>query len=192
MENNTEEYGRGGGKTITTSDGYKYFSNRKKSDSVYLKCVLFRNDCKGSAKLNTKVNLVYRRSVHNHEVDTYNSEVFALKSECRIRAKNSRDNHHELFNDITRSDPSAHKVTFKECEFLMFRARGTSQPIIPKSAMEFCEQLPSTNLALNFKAAIILDERITVIFFSEKIHTMIGDICDIQFDAWLGSTPEWT
>ena len=89
MEYNTEEYRREGGKTITTSDGYKYFSNRKKSDCVYLKCVLFRNDCKWSAKLNTEVNLVYPRSVHNHEVNTYNSEVFALKSACRIRTKNS-------------------------------------------------------------------------------------------------------
>ena len=97
MEYNTEEYRRGGGKTITTSDGYKYFSNRKKSDYVYLKCILFRNDCKGSAKLNTEVNLVYPKSAHNHEVDTYNSEVFALKSACRIRANNSRDNLRDLF-----------------------------------------------------------------------------------------------
>ena len=65
----------------------------------------------------------------------------------------------------------------------MFRARRTSQPIILKSAMEFCEQLPSTNFAVNFKTAIILEERIAVIFFSEKIHNMIGDICDIQFDC---------
>ena len=109
------------------------------------------------------------------------SEVFALKSACRIRAKNSRDNLRDLFSDFTRSDPSAHKVTFKECESLMFIARRTSQPIIPKSAMEFCEQLPSTNFALNFKAAIILDGRIAVIFFSEKIHNMIGDICNGTF-----------
>ena len=104
---------------------YEYFSNRKKSDCVYLKCVLFSNGCKGSAKLNTEVNLVYPKSVHNHDLDTYNTEVFALKSACRIRAKNSRDNLRDIFNDITRSDPSAHKVTSKECESLMFRARRT-------------------------------------------------------------------
>ena len=46
-------------------------------------------------------------------VDTYNSEVFALKSACRIRENNSRDNLRDLFNDMTRSDPSAHKETFK-------------------------------------------------------------------------------
>ena len=85
MEYNTEENRRGGSKTIITSDGYKYFSNRKKSDCVYLKCVVFRNDCKVSPKLNTEVNLVYPKSVHNHEVDTYNSEFFALKSACRKR-----------------------------------------------------------------------------------------------------------
>ena len=183
MEYNTEEYQRGGGKPITTSDGYKYFSNRKKSDCVYLKCVLFRNGCKGSAKLNTQINLVYPKSLHNHEVDAYNSEVFALKSRCRTSAKNSRDNLRDLFNDTTRADPSAHKVTYKECESLMFRARRTSQPIIPKSAIEFCDLLPTTNFALNLKATITLGDRIAVIFFSEKIHIMIGDISDIQFDG---------
>ena len=183
MEYNTEEYQRGGGKPITTSDGYKYFSNRKKSDCVYLKCVLFRNGCKGSAKLNTQINLVYPKSLHNHEVDAYNSEVFALKSRCRTRAKSSRDNLRYLFNDTTRADPSAHKVTYKECESLMFRARRTSQPIIPKSAIEFCDLLPTTNFALNLKATITLSDRIAVIFFSEKIHIMIGDISDIQFDG---------
>ena len=122
--------------------------------------------------MNTEVNLVYPKSVHNHDLDTYyNTEVFALKSAYRIRANNSRDNLRDLFNDITRSNPSAHKVTFKECESLMFRARRTSQPKIPKSAVEFCEQIPSTNFALNFKAAIILDEIVAVIFSQKKSTT---------------------
>ena len=94
------------------------------------------NDCKGSDKLNTEVNLLYPKSVHNHEVDTYNS-VVCIKICMQDKGKNSRDNLRDLFNYITRSDPSAHKVTFKEYESLMFRARRTSQPIIPKSAMEF-------------------------------------------------------
>ena len=64
----------------------------------------------------------------------------------------------------------------------MFRARRSSQPTTPKSAIAFCEQLPTTNFAMNFRATIILDERIAVIFFSEKIYNMIGDINNIQFD----------
>ena len=75
MDYNIEEYRRGWSKTITTSDGYKHFSNRKMSDCVNLKCVLFCNGCKGSAKLNTEVNLVYPKSVYNHDLDTYNTKV---------------------------------------------------------------------------------------------------------------------
>ena len=137
-----------------------------------------------------EVDLIYLKSVHNHEVGTYNSEAFSLKSACWTIAKNSRGNLRELFNDVTRHDPSAHKVSFKECESLMFRSRRTSQPIIPESAIEFCEQLPSTNVAINFKATVIIDERIAVIFFSEKIHNLIDDIFDIQFDGTFYVVPK--
>ena len=50
MEYNTEEYKRKGGRAITTSDGFRYFSKRKKSDCIYL------NGCKGTAKMNTELN----------------------------------------------------------------------------------------------------------------------------------------
>ena len=183
MEYNTEEYKRKGGRAITTSDGFRYFSNRKKSDCIYLKCVLFRNGCKGTAKMNTELNLVYLKTEHNHEVGVYDSEVLALKSQCRKRASTSHGNLRDLFNDVTRSDPVAHRITFKKCESLMFRARRSSQPTIPKSAIAFCEQLPTTNFAMNFRATITLDERIAVIFFSEKIYDVIGDIINIQFDG---------
>ena len=72
----------------------------------------------------------------------------------------------------------------------MFRARRASQPIIPISAIEFCDLLPTTNFALNLKATITLDEKRAVIFFSEKIHSMMGDIYDIQFDGTFYVVPK--
>ena len=108
--------------------------------------------------MNTELNLVYLKTEHNHEVGVYDSEVLALKSQCRKRASTSHGNLRDLFNDVTRSDPVAHRITFKECESLMFRARRSSQPTIPKSAIAFCEQLPTTNFAMNFRATITLDE----------------------------------
>ena len=102
MEYFTEEYKRKGGKAITTPDGFRYFSNRKKTDCIYLKCVLFRNGCKGTAKMNTELNLVYLKSEHN-----------ALKSRCRKRASTSHGNLRYVFNDVTRSDPAAHRITLK-------------------------------------------------------------------------------
>ena len=98
-------------------------------------------------------------------------------------ATTSQANLREIFNKVTRFDPSAHEVTFKECESMMFRARRTSQPKIPLTAIQFRDQLPTTNFSIHLKASIILDERIAVIFFSEKLYDILGDISDIQFDG---------
>ena len=178
MEYNLEEYQRKGGKIFVTPDGYKYFSNTKK-----LNCVLFKKGCKGTAKLNTDISLIYPKSEHNHEIEVYQSDAFALESKCRKMANTSRANIREVFDEVTRYDPSAHKITFKECEPMMFRARRASQPTIPKTAIQFRDQLPTTNFAFHLKAIVVLGERIAVIFFSETIFQVLGDISDIQFDG---------
>ena len=95
----------------------------------------------------------------------------------------SQANLREIFNEMTMFDPSAHEVTFKECESMMFRARRISQPKIPLTAIQFCDQFPTTNFSIHLKASIILDERIAVLFFSEKLYDILGDISDIQFDC---------
>ena len=191
MEYKIEEYRRKGGKIASTPDGYKYFLNsRPTSTYIYLKCVLFRKACKGSAKLIPEVNLIFPKTEHNHNVEEYKAEVFALKAKCRKRASSSKDNLREIFNNVTRTDPSAHQITFKECESLMYRARCDSQPRLPKSAVEFCEMLPTTNFAANLKATIKLDERIAIIFFSEKISTLMADIHDIQYDGTFYVVPK--
>ena len=38
----------------------------------------------------------------------------------------------------------------------MFRARRGSQPTIPKTAIQFCDQLPTTNFAIHLKAIVVL------------------------------------
>ena len=47
----------------------------------------------------------------------------------------------------------------------MFQARKILQPMIPQSAAEFCEVLPTTTFAVNLKATINVDGRVAVIFF---------------------------
>ena len=49
--------------------------------------------------------------------------------------------------------------------------------------MEFCDQLPTTNFAIHLMTSVILDERIAVFFFSEKIYGILRDVYDIQFDG---------
>ena len=54
-----------------------------------------------------------------------------------------------LMISLRRSDPAGILVSFRECESSMFRASKLLQPNIPKSAQEFCVQLPTTNFAAN-------------------------------------------
>ena len=58
------------------------------------------------------------------------------------------------------------------------------------SVNEFCEMLPTTSFAINFKATIKLEERVAVIFFTEKIYEIIADVHDIQYDGTFHVQPK--
>ncbi|KAI6650563.1 hypothetical protein LOD99_7613 [Oopsacas minuta] len=77
--------------------------------------------------------------------------------QCKTTSQTSQHNLRHIFNDVTRSNPSASQVTFKECESSMFRTRKILQPMIPQSASEFSEVLPTTTFAVNHKATVIVD-----------------------------------
>ena len=121
-------------------------------------------------------NLIYPKSEHNHGLQDYRAEVYAIKTKCKTTAQTSQHNLRQIFNDVSRSNPSASQVTFKECESSMFRARKILQPMIPQSASEFCEVLPTTTFAVNHKATVIVDGRIAVIFFSDRLYDLLADI----------------
>ncbi|KAI6654464.1 hypothetical protein LOD99_860 [Oopsacas minuta] len=157
MEYSFDQYKRNTGKVYTSSDGYKYFCHKSIENILYLGCVLFRKGCKGSAKLEKATNLIYPKSEHNHGLQDYRAEVYAIKTKCKTTSQTSQHNLRHIFNDVTRSNPSASQVTFKECESSMFRARKILQPMIPQSASEFSEVLPTTTFAVNHKATVIVD-----------------------------------
>ena len=144
MEYSFDQYKRNTGKVFTSSDSYKYFCHKYTENILYLRCALFRKDCKGSAKLEKATNLIYPKSEHNHGLKDYRAEVYAIKTKCKTTAQTSQHNLRQIFNDVSRSNPSASQVTFKECESSMFRARKMLQPMIPQSASEFSEVLPTT------------------------------------------------
>ena len=128
---------------------------------IYLKCVLFQEWLQ-IVRLIPEVDLILPKSVHNHDVEEDKAEVFELKAKCWKRAGSSKDNLREVFNDVT------HQITFKECESLIYRARCNSLPRIPKSVIEFCAKLPTTNFAGNLISTIKLDEWI---YFSLKTYS---------------------
>ena len=68
MEFNTEEYKRRGSNVFTSADGFKYVQSKTIENGVYLKCAIFRNGCKGTAKLNLTRHLITPMHLHNHEV----------------------------------------------------------------------------------------------------------------------------
>ena len=111
-----------------------------------------------------EIELIYPKSEHNHNVQEYDADRHEIKRKINKKAQTSRENLRTIFNVITRSDPAGILVSFRECESSMFRARKLLQPNIPKSAQEFCVQLPTANFAANLKATIILGNRIAVIF----------------------------
>ena len=49
----------------------------------------------------------------------------------------SQANLREVFDEVTRFDPSAHQITIRECESVTFRARRASQPKIPITKIQF-------------------------------------------------------
>ena len=53
----------------------------------------------------------------------YQSESYNLKSKCKSIAKSSQENVRKIFDDVKREDPAACEITFKECEFSMYRYR---------------------------------------------------------------------
>ena len=128
MEYTVEEYRRTVGKIYTTSDGHKYIHSKIMEKYIYLKCTLFRECCKGFGKLNRERNLISPLNQHNHDIEDYKAEIFQLKTKCKTIAKHTQINLRKAFDDVTRTEPCAFDISFRECESAIYRARRTFQP----------------------------------------------------------------
>ena len=160
-----------------------------KENKAYLKCVLFRNGCKATAKLDMQTNLITALAKHNHTLVAYNSAANELKSKCKIIAQNSHDNLRKIFNDVTREHPSASEVSFPECESAMYRSRRMLQPKIPTNAVEFSEMLATTSFGKFFRCSVSINNQTAMIFFSDKVQNILPQISNIQFDGTLYTVP---
>ena len=190
MEYTLQEYKRREGKVFTTSDGHKYIRSKITEKYLYLKCALFRqNDCKGTGRLNRETNLITPLTHHHHSNEDYQSNIFDLKAKCKTLAKHTQTNLRKVFDDATRTDPSAHDVSFAECEAAMYRARRTLQPKIPQSASEFSEMLSSTHLGTYHKFTVTCDGQTGVFFFSDQMKTFMAEVTNIQFDGTFYTVP---
>ena len=85
------------------------------------------------------------------------------KNRCKKIARNSQGSLRKLFDDETRTDPFACRISFNECESSMYRSRRKTQPKIPLSAEEFSEMLPGTTYGKHHKFTISLHTQVAVI-----------------------------
>ena len=63
-----------------------------KENTTYLRCVLSKDGCKGTAKLKLETNLIYPNSIHNHGIGDYKSGVYELKPKCKKMEETTQDN----------------------------------------------------------------------------------------------------
>ena len=107
MEYISDSYRRSNGKILTTTDGFKYSKYKVKENTTYLRCVLSKNGCKGTAKLKLETNLIYPNSNHNHGngIEEYKSGVYELETKCKKMAESTQDNLRKIFDDETRTSP---------------------------------------------------------------------------------------
>ena len=68
MEYSRGEYKNKRGNVYTTTDGYKYTLSKERKSVAYLKCVLFREKCPSTAKLEMSINKITVICPHNHGV----------------------------------------------------------------------------------------------------------------------------
>ena len=190
MEYTLTHYKQNRGLIYQTSEGHKYLVSRRKGDQIYLKCVLFRQGCKSTAKLIQECNLIRLQADHNHGVAHYNDDIYIMKAKCKQAAKSSGENLRKIFNDVTRRDVRGRAITFAKCESVMYRARRQLQPKIPETSFQLETSLPGTPYALYLKGVITVGENQAFIFFSDEINDILAEISEISFDGTFYTVPK--
>ena len=188
MDYTLNSYKHTRGVIYTTSDCHKYLVSKRKTDYTYLKCVLFREGCKATAKL-LNTQLIEPLSSHNHDIDGYNSDIFSMKARCKETAKSSNQNLREVFNGVTRASPTGRKISFNSCESSMYRSKRQLQPKIPQNLVELESALPGTSYGLHFKGAVTAGKEYAFIFFSQEITPILPEILEICFDGTFYTVP---
>ena len=69
---------------------------------MYLRCVLFRDGCKGPSKLDHESNLIRSLNSHNHNVEKFKTEVYQLKTKCKSVIRKSQTSLRKVFDNVTR------------------------------------------------------------------------------------------
>ena len=80
MEFTRGSYKNKRGNVYTTEDEHKYTLSKDRESIRYLKCILFREKCPSTAKLNKLTDIITISCQHNHPMDNYHAEKFKLRA----------------------------------------------------------------------------------------------------------------
>ena len=128
---------------------------------------------------------------HNHPIDNYHRDKFALRAKCKMTAKSCSTSLRDVFNDTTRHEESALQISFKNCELMMYRARLELQPKIPMCALDFStiiKECPTFNQFL--RKTVIIGDQCSVIFFSESMKENLSNATNLYFDGTFKKCPK--
>ena len=69
------------GKIFQSPNVYKYRRNFTRQNFVYIQCVprKSKEKCKGSARINSLTEKFLRLHPHNHDLNSYKTELYSLK-----------------------------------------------------------------------------------------------------------------
>ena len=97
---------------------------------ICLRRILHRNltRCHGTAKLKEFSNEIEPNHPHNHPILEYHTELYQLKSKCKLAAKASQGKLSKVFQECTRSEPAASLLPYKNVETSIYRSRREIEP----------------------------------------------------------------
>ena len=72
---------------------------------------------------------------------------------------------------------------------MIYRSRRILQPKILTDAIEFSEMLVTTSFGKFFRCSVSINNETAIIFFSDKVQSILSQISNIQFDGNLYTVP---
>ena len=119
---------------------------RTSRNVMFMRCVLHRNStrCHETAIQKEFSNEIEPNHPHNHPTSEYHTDLYELKSKCKLAAKTSQGRLSKVFRECTRSEPAASLLSYVNLETSMYRSRREIEPKIQKSAAIFCDQIMFT------------------------------------------------
>jgi hypothetical protein len=169
-------------------------SDRPKLVCLYI--VLFsrcsnkhKSQCEARAKIiGEDATTATLSNIHNHPAPDVNT--LQLKNRIKRAAEESVDTLKFVFDEVTRHDPSAGKVTFKSLESAMQKRKRLNLPALPATPAEFPALLVQSNMSENYRSDIhVGNVFVGSVFYSVELIDYIVNLADCGFDGTFDTVP---